>query len=94
MGAGACSAGWSSGNRHFKEVAVILGDIREFELVVGRDPDDDRVVRDLRDLKVFDPGLVGYIAESVVVADMFFDILPALFDDLVVHLSFSVRSVR
>ena len=73
------------GDRYLKEIAVILGNVSELELVVGRDPDDDEVVPDLRDLKIFDPGLIGNVAEPVAVANVFFDILPALFDDLIVH---------
>ena len=43
------------------------------------------MIVDPRDLKVFDPGFVGNIAETVIITDMLFNILPALFDDLVVH---------
>ena len=73
------------GNSNFEEITVVLGNIGQLELVIGRDPHDDQVVLDVGDIEVLDPCLVGNIAEPVVIADMLLDIEPALFDDLIVH---------
>ena len=75
------------GNGNTEEITVILGNISQFELIVRRDPDNDQMILYICDLQVFDPGLIGNVAETVIIPYMFFNILPALFDDLFVHKS-------
>ena len=70
-----------------EEVAVILGDIGQLELVVGGNADNDLIAPDICDFQIFDPGLVGNIGQLIGIAYMFLDVLPALFDDLVVHIT-------
>ena len=51
------------------------------------DADYDLIAPDICNLQIFDPGLVGNIGQLIGIAYMFLDVLPALFDDLVVHIT-------
>ena len=68
-----------------EKVTVILRDISELELIVRRNPDRDKMVAYGSNLKILNPCLIGDVAEFIGVTNVLLNILPALFDNFVVH---------